>query len=277
MTNQEIAELKELLSSPKKIVIVPHKGPDGDAMGSTLALKLLLERQDKSVIAAVKTLFNESEDPRFRLHALYVLEGMNALDAEIVKKAMKDSSPGVRENAAILSERFPGCLSQLTGMVNDSSVRVAFQAALSLGEFKDKSAIAALSEVIEKRGESKWFTTAVLSSESGSSLDLLKELVKRGSFFDGAAPGKKAFLENFSNVIGGRNQKNEIVAFLEILSGPALSKAGDYQAACVSGLIRGQERAEGSDDALKGKLKTIATESRNNLDKALQDLKQLYK
>jgi uncharacterized protein YjbJ (UPF0337 family) len=42
-------------------------------------------------------------------------------------------------------------------------------------------------------------------------------------------------------------------------------------------LIRGQERAEGSDDALKGKLKTIATESRNNLDKALQDLKQLYK
>ena len=44
MTNQEIAELKELLSSPKKIVIVPHKGPDGDAMGSTLALKLLLER-----------------------------------------------------------------------------------------------------------------------------------------------------------------------------------------------------------------------------------------
>ena len=241
------------------------------------AQRLLLERQDKSVIAAVKTLFNESEDPRFRLHALYVLEGMNALDAEIVKKAMKDSSPGVRENAAILSERFPGCLSQLTGMVNDSSVRVAFQAALSLGEFKDKSAIAALSEVIEKRGESKWFTTAVLSSESGSSPDLLKELVKRGSFFDGAAPGKKAFLENFSNVIGGRNQKNEIVAFLEILSGPALSKAGDYQAACVSGLIRGQERAEGSDDALKGKLKTIATESRNNLDKALQDLKQLYK
>ena len=49
MTHQEIAELKELLGSPKKIVIVPHKGPDGDAMGSTLALKLLLERQEHYV------------------------------------------------------------------------------------------------------------------------------------------------------------------------------------------------------------------------------------
>lgn len=45
MKNKEIAELKELLYSKRKVVIVPHKGPDGDAMGSTLALKILLEGQ----------------------------------------------------------------------------------------------------------------------------------------------------------------------------------------------------------------------------------------
>ena len=49
MTNEEITQLKELLSIPKRVVIVPHKGPDGDAMGSTLALKLLLEKQDHRV------------------------------------------------------------------------------------------------------------------------------------------------------------------------------------------------------------------------------------
>lgn len=43
MTNEDISKVKELLSPSKKIVIVPHKGPDGDAMGSTLALKILLE------------------------------------------------------------------------------------------------------------------------------------------------------------------------------------------------------------------------------------------
>src|SRR5690606_16806863 len=30
--------IKQLLGSPKQIVIVPHKNPDGDAMGSTLGL-----------------------------------------------------------------------------------------------------------------------------------------------------------------------------------------------------------------------------------------------
>jgi len=38
----EINKIKQLLSSTKRIVIVPHKNPDGDAIGSTLALYHLL-------------------------------------------------------------------------------------------------------------------------------------------------------------------------------------------------------------------------------------------
>ena len=38
MTKSDISEIKQLLSLPKQIVIVPHKNPDGDAIGSTLAL-----------------------------------------------------------------------------------------------------------------------------------------------------------------------------------------------------------------------------------------------
>lgn len=240
------------------------------------AQRLLLERQDKSVIPAVKTLFTQSEDPRFRLHALYVLEGMSALDAEIVKRAMKDSSPGVRENAAILSERFPGCLSQLEEMINDSSIRVAFQAILSLGEFHDKTIAPAMAKVVEQYGQSSWFRTAVLSSEAGSSLELLKVLNEKGSFFDAVAPWKVTFLENFSNVIGERNQKEQILTLLATVSEPSKSKTADWQSACVKGLIKGQEKAEGTDQALKEKLKNIMAGSGNDVEKAIRDLKQLY-
>lgn len=38
MNTQDISELKSLLNSPKKIIIVSHKNPDGDAIGSSLAL-----------------------------------------------------------------------------------------------------------------------------------------------------------------------------------------------------------------------------------------------
>ena len=38
MKIQDIQAIQLLLSTPKKIAIIPHRGPDGDAMGSTLAL-----------------------------------------------------------------------------------------------------------------------------------------------------------------------------------------------------------------------------------------------
>lgn len=38
MKNEDIIAVKNILSNPKKIVIVPHKNPDGDAIGSCLGL-----------------------------------------------------------------------------------------------------------------------------------------------------------------------------------------------------------------------------------------------
>lgn len=42
MKNEDYQSILELLSAPKKIAIIPHRSPDGDAMGSTLALYHLL-------------------------------------------------------------------------------------------------------------------------------------------------------------------------------------------------------------------------------------------
>tara|TARA_B110000027_G_scaffold8325_1_gene7492 strand:- start:36316 stop:37332 length:1017 start_codon:yes stop_codon:yes gene_type:complete len=44
MNTAEILDLKKILSAPKKVVIVPHKNPDGDAMGSTLGLYHYLKK-----------------------------------------------------------------------------------------------------------------------------------------------------------------------------------------------------------------------------------------
>lgn len=38
MNEKDIKAIKELLGSPKKIAVIPHRSPDGDAMGSTLGL-----------------------------------------------------------------------------------------------------------------------------------------------------------------------------------------------------------------------------------------------
>ena len=46
---ERIEKLKEVLSKPKKIVITTHRGPDGDAIGSSLALYNLLNKNHHSV------------------------------------------------------------------------------------------------------------------------------------------------------------------------------------------------------------------------------------
>ena len=45
MQKEFINQLSTLLSSPKKCVIFPHKNPDGDALGSTLALRHFLQKK----------------------------------------------------------------------------------------------------------------------------------------------------------------------------------------------------------------------------------------
>ncbi|RYJ42711.1 DHH family phosphoesterase [Flavobacterium beibuense] len=53
MTSHDIEKIKSLLASPKKIAIIPHRNPDGDAMGSTLGLRhfLKLKGHDATVIS----------------------------------------------------------------------------------------------------------------------------------------------------------------------------------------------------------------------------------
>jgi len=49
MKATELNQLKAFLSKPRKVVITTHKGPDGDAMGSSLALYNYLLKKGHSV------------------------------------------------------------------------------------------------------------------------------------------------------------------------------------------------------------------------------------
>ena len=60
MDTSFIFEIKKLLTTPKKVVIVPHKNPDGDAMGSTLGLCLFLKKKGHSA-----TVITPNDYPEF--------------------------------------------------------------------------------------------------------------------------------------------------------------------------------------------------------------------
>jgi len=49
MNQDEIKEIKDLLSTPKNVVIVPHRNPDGDAIGASLAVYHYLKNKGHKV------------------------------------------------------------------------------------------------------------------------------------------------------------------------------------------------------------------------------------
>ena len=60
MTQREIDEIKMLLGSRRKIVIIPHINPDGDAIGASSALYLFLKRSGHDV-----TIISPNDYPHF--------------------------------------------------------------------------------------------------------------------------------------------------------------------------------------------------------------------
>ena len=235
------------------------------------AQRLLLERQELSIVPAIKTMLKHP-DARARLHAFYVLEGLSALDDKLVERAMTDAHPGMREHGAILAERFPNCLPQLIKSVEDSSARVAFQASLSLGEFPDREAVmSALARVAEHHAADPWFKIAVLSSKVGSSSEFLKRLSQSASFFQDTTAWKVNFLKDLSYAIGSENNPDEVVSLLDQLA----SMEDDWQSAGSQGLTEGLKKHEANAE-LTATLEGIAANAATAPEKAIQNLRALY-
>ncbi|MBE9461502.1 PVC-type heme-binding CxxCH protein [Dyadobacter subterraneus] len=224
------------------------------------AQRILLERQDKSVIPMVTELFSKGTDARARLHAFFVLEGLNALNESLIKKAVNDTNPGVREYGIILAEKYPGLLPEIIIKTTDTNARVAFQATLSLGQFPSFKSTAPLVNVINKHFNDPWFRLAVLSSEPGISNEFVKQLASSG-FFSNAENEKMDFVKDLSQTIGARNQNGELGKFLTILSVPTIAKNQDWMLSALTGATEGLKTAKTKPDA--GLLKVLTDISTN--------------
>ncbi len=101
------------------------------------AQRLLVLRQDRSVIPTLTTLATTSKNPITRLHALWTLEGINAIDATLVRGAMKDTDSNVRAAAIRISETLykagdKSVLADVTALVKDANASVSLQALLTV-------------------------------------------------------------------------------------------------------------------------------------------------
>ncbi len=112
--------------------LVAHLGHPNGWWRDT-AQKLLVVRQDKSVVPALARMVRTHPDPRARAHALWTLEGLAAADAPLVRAALNDPDPLVRENTIRVAESLlkagdVSLIPALLAMGKDADPKVVIQA-----------------------------------------------------------------------------------------------------------------------------------------------------
>ena len=105
------------------------------------AQKLLVWRQDKSVVPNLKQMSRSSPNQLARIHALWTLEGLQAADAAIIREKLRDQHPAVRSAAIRVSESLykdgdKSWADDIRAMTHDKDPNVVIQAMLTANLLK---------------------------------------------------------------------------------------------------------------------------------------------
>jgi mono/diheme cytochrome c family protein len=101
------------------------------------AQRLIVLRGDRSVVPALAELARASDNPLARLHALWTLEGLDAVEPDLLTEKLKDADERIRRAAIRIAEPLitkddPQVVAALKPLADDPSPRVATQLALSI-------------------------------------------------------------------------------------------------------------------------------------------------
>jgi glucose/arabinose dehydrogenase/mono/diheme cytochrome c family protein len=145
------------------------------------AQRLLVQKQDRSAVPALRTVARQSPSQPARLHALWTLEGLDAVDWKLVEGALSDPDVEVAIAAARLAERFftDDAAKVTSALAARSSVgEPAFlrQAALSLGLGPARIVDDLLTSLAVDHGALPYMADALVSSWTGREMSALDRL-----------------------------------------------------------------------------------------------------
>jgi putative membrane-bound dehydrogenase-like protein len=205
------------------------------------AQRLLVERQDQSVVPVLREHAVSADRPESRIHALRTLDGLGGLDADLTAQALGDGDARVREHAIRLSEQFdsPRLVKRLLDLVEDPDRRVQFQLACTLALLPESQSFGPLTRLLARHPEDRWLQIAVLTSASENAGRWLRTVTRNGAFLVSETRGKEEFLVRLAAILGARQIETGITEVLRLAA--SATKLGDewWRSALLAGLGQG--------------------------------------
>lgn len=183
------------------------------------AQRLLYQRQDKGGVGPLRTLSRESRSPLARMHALWSLDGLGALETADILAALKSDVAGLREHGLRLAEPRVKTSPELAVAVRkcaaDADARVRFQAAIVLGELDDADSTAALVRIARKDAGDPWTRLAVLSSAAKRAHEVFAAVF---ADWEPTDTEELELLRQLAAVVGARNRPAEVEPVLRFIT-----------------------------------------------------------
>ncbi len=208
------------------------------------AQRLLLDRKDKDAVTTLKQMAKNIESPLGRLHALWTLQGLGRLSTEIIKQALTDEVPGIRENAIRLAESHldeASMTDALLSLQDDEDQKVRYQLLLTLGFIDTPSVIEARQAMLFKDIQDEWIQVAALSATSLQGNNLLEAVLDR---FEGDIQAYASLVQRLSAMIGRKGPPANVRQLLKRATSIGSKEAYAWQAPALKGLAEGIKSKE---------------------------------
>lgn len=164
------------MNTAERVAALDHPG----GWWRDTAQRLLVQAPDPVAIPLLERLARTpSATALGRMHALWTLQGMDALGRDAVVSALADRDPRVIATATRLSEPWlrkgdPALINSVAALVSHPDARVRLQAAFSLGEARTSEAHAALLNLARAHSSQPYLNEALVSSLPGREFDLIE-------------------------------------------------------------------------------------------------------
>lgn len=249
---------------------------DGNGWRQYLGQRLLVEQQAIDAAPSVRQLLDH-ENATTRLHALWTLDGLSALEPGDVITSLADANAYVRISALKLAERWsdrPEVLRAILSGVADPDMRVRLQVGLALATSDSADATEALAELALRDGHDSWFVSGLLTSAKTRSGEILARLVASPEFVAHGSTSRIRLVKRLASIIGARGDVGEIDGLFRLLATDEYS--GDWwRAAAVSGLGQGLPRHRG--DLGRVSLAKLQSKPPTQLAESIEVLAELSK
>ena len=208
------------------------------------AQRLLVERRDRTAIPHLRGVAQASRSDVARVHALWTLDGLAALEPADIVRGLQDQHAGVRENAVRLAGMRIGTsedlLLRVLRLADDDNDRVRLRVALALGDTTDPRTIGALAALARRDGAQPWMRAAILSSVRDRAGDFLRAFLESPA---SSPVAKAAVMQDAGQLFGAAESPERCLDLIGQIADPAAEFG--WQPAALLGIAQGL-RARGT-------------------------------